>query len=61
MGTERINNKYSGDLRDDESILRKKDKFMSLGVDDAPHYGEEGQAEVYKWLSPHLEEFLNAR
>ena len=34
---------------------------MSLGVDDAPHYGEEGQAEVYKWLSPHLEEFLNAR
>ena len=23
MGTERINNKYSGDLRDDESILRK--------------------------------------
>ncbi len=53
-----IPNKHLGSI---SYAFRKKDKFMSLGVDDAPHYGEEGQAEVYKWLSPHLEEFLNAR
>jgi len=40
--------------------FRKKNKFMELGVDDAPHYGEEGHAEVYKWLTPHIRKLLNA-
>ena len=35
-------------------------KFMALGVDDAPHYAAEGHLEVYKWLSPHIRKLLNA-
>lgn len=36
----------------------KDNKFMRLGVDDAPHYAAEGQLEVYKWLMPHLNKLL---
>lgn len=38
--------------------FRKKNKFMSLGIDDAPHYAAEGHLEVYKWLEPHLNKLL---
>jgi hypothetical protein len=38
--------------------FRKKNKFMSLGIDDAPHYAAEGHLEVYKWLMPHLNKLL---
>ena len=34
-------------------------KFMQLGVDDAPHYGHEGQLEVYKWLEQYFNKLLN--
>jgi len=34
-------------------------KFMQLGVDDSPHYGAEGQLEVYKWLELYVNKLLN--
>jgi hypothetical protein len=36
----------------------KDNKFMKLGIDDSPHYGSEGQLEVFKWLMPHLNKLL---